>query len=88
MRAAVPLTALKTPFRNVTVRDLALAALRISHQGPRRWQINDAVSRDDAVSRAAVSDRRSRVHPSRDLLCAYARRWDHSVASVFLEYGC
>jgi glutamate--cysteine ligase len=88
MRADVPATALKTPFRNVTVRDLALEALRISHQGLRRRAIEDVVGRDETQYLAPLFQiAEADFTPAEDLLCAYTRRWDHSVDPVFREYA-
>jgi glutamate--cysteine ligase len=88
MRADVPVTALKTRFRNVTVRDIALEALRISHQGLRRRAIEDAVCRDETQYLAPLFQiAEADFTPAEDLLCAYARRWDHSVDPVFREYA-
>jgi glutamate--cysteine ligase len=88
MRADVPTTALKTPFRNITIRDIALEALRISHQGLRRRQINDAVGRDETQYLAPLFQiAEADFTPAEDLLCAYARRWDHSVDPAFREYA-
>jgi glutamate--cysteine ligase len=88
MRAEVPRTALKTPFRNVTVRDLALEALRISHQGLRRRAVEDAVGRDETQYLAPLFQiAEADFTPAEDLLCAYYRRWEHSVDPVFREYA-
>ena len=88
MRADVPVTALKTRFRNVTVRDIALEALRISHQGLRRRAIEDAVCRDETQYLAPLFQiAEADFTPAEDLLCAYTRRWDHSVDPVFREYA-
>ncbi len=88
MRADVPKTALKTPFRNVTVREVALEALRISHQGLRRRAVEDAVGRDETQYLAPLFQiAEADFTPAEDLLCAYNRRWDHSVDPVFREYA-
>ena len=87
-RRACRSTRSKTPFRNVTVRDIALEALRISHQGLRRRAIEDAVGRDETQYLAPLFQiAEADFTPAEDLLCAYNRRWDHSVDPVFREYA-
>jgi glutamate--cysteine ligase len=88
MRAEVPTTALKTPFRNVTVRDIALEALRISHQGLRRRAIDDGLGRDETqFLNPLFQIAEANFTPAEDLLCAYHRRWGESVDPVFREYA-
>ena len=88
MRAEVPTLALKTPFRNSTVRDIALDALRISHHGLRRRAIEDAVGRDETQYLAPLFQiAEADFTPAEDLLCAWRRRWDGSVDPVFREYA-
>ena len=88
MRALVPRAALKTTFRNTTVRDIALEALRISHQGLRSRAIDDGLGRDETqflnpLFQIAEAD----FTPAEDLLCAYHRRWGESVDPIFREYA-
>jgi glutamate--cysteine ligase len=88
MRADVPTTALKTPFRNVTVREIALEALRISHQGLRRRGIDDGLGRDETqYLNPLFQIAEANFTPAEDLLCAYTRRWGESVDPVFREYA-
>jgi glutamate--cysteine ligase len=88
MRAAVPRSALETPFRNVTIRDIALEALRISHQGLTRRGIDDGVGRDETQYLAPLFQiAEANFTPAEDLLCAYHRRWDACVDPVFREYA-
>ncbi|MDP6175289.1 MAG: glutamate--cysteine ligase, partial [Rhodospirillales bacterium] len=47
LRDEVPRQALNTPFRNVTVGDLALDALEISHEGLSRRGVLDGVGLDE-----------------------------------------
>lgn len=88
VRDAVPVSALNTPFRSHTVRDIALEALRISHQGLRNRAIDDGLGRDETqflnpLFRIAEAN----FTPAEDLLCAYNRRWGESVDPVFREYA-
>jgi glutamate--cysteine ligase len=88
MRADVPVNALKTRFRNVTVRDIALEALRISHLGLSRRAIEDGVGRDETQYLAPLFQiAEADFTPAEDLLCAYKRRWNESVDPVFREYA-
>ena len=88
MRADVPVSALKTRFRNVTVRDIALEALRISHLGLSRRAIEDGVGRDETQYLAPLFQiAEADFTPAEDLLCAYKRRWGESVDPVFREYA-
>ena len=88
MRAEVPRTALKTPFRNVTVRQLALDALRISHRGLKRRGIEDVVGRDETQYLTPLFQiAEANFTPAEELLCAYNRRWEGSIDPVFREYA-
>ena len=88
MRSAVPATALKTPFRNRTVREIALETLRISHAGLRRRSINDSVGRDETQYLTPLFQiAEANFTPAEDLLCAYHGRWGESVDPVFREYA-
>lgn len=88
MRAQVPATALKTPFRNATLREVALNALAISHNGLRRRAVEDSVCRDETqFLNPLFQIAEANFTPAEDLLCAYHRRWGESVDPVFLEYA-
>lgn len=88
LHAEVPVSALKTPFRNATVREIALEALRISHQGLRRRNCEDELGRDETqflnpLFRIAEAN----FTPAEELLCAYNRRWGQNVDPVFREFA-
>ena len=88
MRAAVPVHAMATPFRTTTVRDIALEALKISHQGLCRRRLLDPVGCDESrylkpLFRIAVSN----FTPAEELLAAYYHLWDESVDPIFREYA-
>ena len=88
LRANVPQQALSAPFRSGTVRDVALAALAIAHQGLKRRGRDDGLGRDETrflnpLFRIAEAN----LTPAEELLCAYRRRWQDSVDPVFAEYA-
>jgi glutamate--cysteine ligase len=88
LRESVPRQALKAPFRGRTVRDLALAALEIAHQGLRRRACEDGLGRDERrfltpLFRIAESD----LTPAEELLCAFDRRWNGDIDPIFREYA-
>lgn len=88
LRAEVPKQALSTPFRNITVCDIALDALQISHDGLSRRGILDSVGMDETsflnpLFRIAESG----FTPAEDLLCAYERRWHNNIDPIFKEFA-
>jgi glutamate--cysteine ligase len=88
MREDVPRLALRTPFRNGTVRDVALEALRIAHEGLSRRRMEDGAGVDETkflhpLFTIAEAD----FTPAEDLLAAYAGRWSGSVEPIFREYA-
>ncbi|MDZ3837791.1 MAG: glutamate--cysteine ligase [Rhodospirillales bacterium] len=88
IREGVPRLALRTPFRNGTVRDLALETLRIAHEGLSNRRREDGVGLDETkflhpLFTIAESD----FTPAEDLLAAYAGRWNESVDPVFREFA-
>jgi glutamate--cysteine ligase len=88
MRMAVPRQALATTFRNRTLRDVALEALSISHQGLSRRRIKDKLGRDETgFLKPLFRIAESNFTPAEELLCAYRRLWNHSVDPVFREYA-
>ncbi len=88
IRGGVPRLALRTPFRNGTVRDLALETLRIAHEGLSNRKREDGVGLDETkflhpLFTIAESD----FTPAEDLLAAYSGRWNESVDPVFREFA-
>ena len=88
LRAAVPVHALKAPFRGRTVQDIALAMLAIADHGLRRRNRGDGLGRDESrylnpLFRIAESG----LSPAEELLAAFARRWDGTVDPAFREYA-
>jgi glutamate--cysteine ligase len=89
MRAEVPRTGLRTPFRNRTVLDLAREVLEISRQGLRRRARGDAGGADEStflepLLRIAESGR----SPADEMLERYEARWGGKIEPVFAEYAC
>ncbi len=88
LRAAVPRTALKTPFRGRTVGDLALDVLEIAHAGLSRRAALDYFGFDETHflnPLFQIAD--SGLTPAEELLKAYERRWKGNVDPVFKEYA-
>ncbi|MBT3559267.1 MAG: glutamate--cysteine ligase [Rhodospirillales bacterium] len=88
LRDSVPRTALHTPFRNQTVRDLALEALNISHGGLCRRSRLDGMGLDEThFLRTLFQTAESGLTPAEELLAAYEGRWNNSICPVFQEYA-
>ncbi len=88
LRDEVPRQALNTPFRNVTVGDLALDALEISHEGLSRRGVLDGVGLDEThFLNPLFQIAESGFTPAEDLLCAYERRWRKNIDPIFKEYA-
>ena len=88
LRNEVPRTALKTPFRNHTVREVALETLLIARKGLKNRARIDAAGMDEThflkpMNRIAESG----FTPAEELLSAYEHRWEKSVDPVFQEYA-
>jgi glutamate--cysteine ligase len=88
MRDAVPAQGIATPFRDVTLREVAREVLAISRDGlKRRGRLNrdgyDETSflntLDEVVSRGTTS--------AQEMLSAYHTRWGGSIEPAFLEYA-
>ena len=88
LRAAVPRTALATPFRGRTVNELALDVLEIAHAGLSRRAALDYFGFDEThflTPLFQIAD--SGLTPAEELLRAYERRWKGHVDPVFKEYA-
>ena len=88
MRDAVPRTALKTPFRNITVRDLARDAVGIAREGLKRraramGAYTDETHFLDELDEIAATG----VTPAERLLDAYHNAWGGDIDHVFAEYA-
>jgi len=88
LRAEAHKTALRTPFGNTTVRDIAVRVLKLAHGGLKRRAREDWLGLDEThflnpLFRIAESG----FTPADDLLAAYRDRWNQSVDPVFREYA-
>ncbi|WP_072396900.1 glutamate--cysteine ligase [Hyphomicrobium sp. CS1GBMeth3] len=86
LRAAVPRAALAAPFRDTTVRDIALLALRISQLGLRnRRQINPN-SQDETIYLALIEQlARAGRTVADDLIERFEGRWRGRIDHIFEE---
>ena len=88
MRRDVPKTALKTPFRDRQVKDIACEALCIARQGLKNRKRLDAVGLDESHFLQPIyhiCD--SGMTAAEELLVAYERRWHGDIDPVFTEYA-
>ncbi|MEE8351657.1 MAG: glutamate-cysteine ligase family protein, partial [Rhodospirillales bacterium] len=87
MRDEVPRLALKTPFRNRTLQDIALEALEISHKGLGNRRCLDSIGLDEThFLKPLFQTAHSGITPAEEMLNAYEGRWGGSVDPVFQEY--
>ncbi len=88
LRDGVARTALKTPFRNQTVRDIACEALCMSHSGLKNRARLDSVGMDEThFLKPLFNTAQSGMTPAEELLAAYDKLWHQSVDPVFTEYA-
>jgi glutamate--cysteine ligase len=87
LRAAVPRSALATPFRATTVQEIAREVVAIARKGLRaRRQINRA-SQDEAIYLAPLEEVVARGCTLADELIAdFEGRWRGDIDHVFEEY--
>mgnify|MGYP001176317820 CR=1 FL=1 len=87
LRAEVPRLALKTPFRNRTVKEVALNALQISHKGLHNRQRVDNLRMDEThFLKPLFQTAHSGLTPADELLAAYEGRWEGEITPIFQEY--
>ena len=88
LRAEVPRTALQTPFRGRTVRDLAMQVLEIAHGGLERRARRDMVGESEAhFLNALWTIAESGETPADELLRRFHGDWQGSIDPVFREYA-
>jgi len=88
LRNHVPAQGLKTPFRNGTVRDLALQALEISRDGLKRRARLDGFGRDESIFLETLqSIAASGMTPAEDMLADFEGRWGGSVDRLFKDHS-
>ena len=87
LRAEVPRLALKTPFRNRTVKEVTLNALQISHKGLHNRQRVDSLRMDEThFLKPLFQTAHSGLTPADELLAAYEGRWEGEITPIFQEY--
>ncbi len=88
LRTAVPKTALATPFRSTTVRNLARQALRISRLGLKnRARINDR-NQDETIYLAPLEKIAGNGQTIADeLLRRYSGEWHGNIDHIFEEFA-
>ena len=88
LRREVPQTALKTPFRDATVRELAIRVLEIADAGLRRRARLDSTGQDESSYLNPLREiAESGITPAEELLAQYEGPWKGSVDPVFQEYA-
>jgi len=88
LRDRVPLTALATPFRGETVRELACKVLTISRAGLCRRNRTDWVGLDEThFLKPLFQIADSGMTPAEEMLSAYRNRWSGDIRPVFQEYA-
>jgi glutamate--cysteine ligase len=88
LRDEVPRLALKTPFRNRTVKEIALDALQISHKGLHNRQRIDSLGMDEThFLKPLFQTAHSGLTPADELLAAFDGRWEGGVDPIFQEYA-
>ena len=88
LRNEAPRTALKTPFRNGTMQDLAIDVLAIAKDGLKARAVRDSFGEDEAHFLNALHEiAESGVTPAEELLDAYENRWNGSIEPLFDEYA-
>ncbi|TWI05921.1 glutamate--cysteine ligase [Luteimonas cucumeris] len=88
LRDGVPRHALKLPFRNGTVRDLALAALKISAAGLQRRARRNGNGADESIFLAPLIEfADANETPAERKLALFNGEWGGSVDPVFREFA-
>ncbi len=88
LRDDVPKSALKTRFRDKTVREIALDVLEMAHGGLRRRNQLDSIGLDETnYLKPLFQIAESGITPADEMLRAYERRWQGDVDPVFQEYA-
>jgi glutamate--cysteine ligase len=88
LRDDVPRQALNTPFRNRTLKELAIDVLEIAHNGLKDRACLDRVGMDETHFLTPLfQTAQSGLTPAEELLAAYEGRWNRSVDPIFREYA-
>jgi glutamate--cysteine ligase len=88
LRAAVPTTALATPFRSETVRTLARRVLRISRAGLKNRRRINAKNQDETIYLAPLEKIAGHGQTiSDELLRRYSGDWQRNIDHIFEEFA-
>ena len=88
LRDGVPKHALKLPFRNGTVRDLALEALKIAGKGlERRARLNKTGATEAVFLEPLIEFALANETPAERKLALFHGAWKGSVDPVFREFA-
>jgi glutamate--cysteine ligase len=88
MRAEVPRTALKTPFRGGTVRDLAERTIEIAREGLRNRAVRDSFGEDECHFLSALDlIAESGECPAEEKLKAFHGKWNGNIDELYAEYA-
>ncbi|MEQ8707489.1 MAG: glutamate--cysteine ligase [Rhodospirillales bacterium] len=88
LRDNVPTLALKTPFRNTTVREIAREVLAISKTGLKRRARLSSMALDETHFLNALHETvASGVTPAEEMMEKYENEWNGSVEPAFREYA-
>ena len=88
LRAEVPRHALQTPFRDKTVREIAIETLKIAEQGLQNRTRIDGFGESEAHFLSTLwTIAETGQTPAQELLEKYHGDWDGSVDPVFTEYA-
>jgi glutamate--cysteine ligase len=88
LRDGVPERALKLPFRNASVRELALEALKISAAGLQRRARRNRNGADESIFLTPLIDfAEANETPAERKLALFHGPWGGSVDPVFAEYA-
>jgi glutamate--cysteine ligase len=88
LRDGVPKLALKTPFRDGTLRDIAIEALKISHAGLRRRARADACGVDESgFIEPLLEIAEANETPAERKLALFHGEWNGSVDPVFRAFA-
>ncbi len=86
LRAEVPRTGLRTPFRAGTLQDIARDVLELAHQGLRNRDRRDGQGRDETIHLETLKYAvETGLSPAEELLEAYHGRWHGRVEPIFRE---
>jgi len=88
MRNAVPLTALDTPFRNRTVRDIAAEVVELAKAGLARRAIRNREGDDETIYLAPVEETLATgKSPADRLLDEYESEWHGDIEQIFARHA-